>query len=376
MIDTVILSVPRDKVITLDETARGVAPWDLHERTQSYSVYVKNPSSKDKATGLSFPRLTGWRRRNYGGIGGWTSVLKIEFSVAKLLYKNNVDELEDGQFALVVDTLLDRLDRMGVRIQRQDIELAEVRAVHYAKNIELTSGYTSLYALGELGKVNITKRLDMTKTRFVNDGESLCFYAKSHSVVLYDKIADLRKNQKRAVDLEQTAYQMSLFPSLNNVREILRLEVRLSEKRKMSSVFQKLGIPENPTFKDVFCAKKSQMVVRHYWDTMIEGNSLLLFSHSLTAKDLLKQILIARPDAKATKPIYLAGLVLLAREGNGLRELRTILAKRSNDRLWYRLRTDLADTTAGLDRLRPREWYDQVKGALESYQPVHLHCKE
>src|SRR3989344_3128932 len=165
---------------------------------------------------------------------------------------------------------------------------------------------------------------------------------------------------------------MSLFSSLNNTREILRLEVRLSEKRKMNSIFKKLGFAENPTFKEVFSAEKSQAILKYYWDMMIEKNSLLLFSHSLTAKDLFKQILLARQDIKGKTAIYLTGLLFLTREGNGLRELRSILAKRSSDRLWYRVLADLTETTTGLNKLRPREWYDQVKQWLKSYQLFRL----
>ncbi len=374
MIDTVVLYVPKEKVVTADMTYNGVMAWDLQARTRAYDKFVKNPSAKDQNDGSYFPRLTGFKRKN--DKLGWVSTIKIEFSVPKLIYNNNLDELDDKQFSTVVNALLDRLARLGVHIERQDLESAEVRAVHYSKNIELTGGYSSQYVIGELSKVNLNKRFDLTKTRFLNDGQSLYFYTKAHSFVVYDKVADLIKKSKRAIDKDQTFYQTSLFAPLKDTREILRLEIRLSEKRKMNNVFKKLGLPENPTFKDAFSVIKSKVVVNHYWDTMIEQNSLLLFSHSLTAKDLLKQILITRKKAKGRTAVYLTGLLLLAREGSGLRELRATLAKRISDRLWYRLRADLVETTDGLNKLKPREWYEQVKQALASYQPFHLPCKE
>jgi len=64
--------------------------------------------------------------------------------------------------------------------------------------------------------------------------------------------------------------------------------------------------------------------------------------------------------------------LLLAREGNGLRELRSMLTKRTNDRTWYRLMADLKAISADLSNLRPREWYEQVKQALESYQLLRV----
>jgi hypothetical protein len=369
MIDTVILSIPTTKIIVLDESAHGVLPWDLQARGRGFEKYVKNPSERDKASGLYFPRLTGYKR-------GSTKMVKIEFSAPKLLFNNNLDELADKQFAAVIDALQDRLVRLAVRIQQVDLERADVAGVHYSKNVELTGGYTSEYVIGELGKINLNKRFDLTRARYMNDGQSLCAYSTSHSFVIYDKVADLKRGSKRAIDREQTDYQMSLFAPLKKAHEILRFEVRLSQRRKMINVLKTLGLGDNPTFRDVFSVKTSQAVLMHYWDTMIEKNSLLLFAHSLTPKDLLKQTLLARPSAKGKTAIYLVGLLLLAREGNGLRELRAILAKRSNDRLWYRLRADLTETTAGLNKLRPREWFDQVKAVLKSYQPFRLPSKE
>jgi hypothetical protein len=370
MIDTIILSLPKTKIITLDLTTSGVRPWDLQARTQVYDKFVKNPSSRDKQTGRYFPRLTGYKRKN--GKLEWESTLKIEFSAPKLIYENNVDELRENQFEAVVEALRDRLGRMGVIITAENLKNAEVRAVHYSKNIELKNGYTSQYVISELGKINLNKRFDLTRARYMNDGQSLYAYTQAHSLVMYDKVADLIRGKKRSTDKEQTAKQLSLFEPLTKreqPREILRMEARLSQKQKLNSLFKQLGFAKDPTFKDVFSVKISKAVLLHYWDTMVAENSVALFAYSLTTKDLLKQVLLARKSAKGKAAIYLTGLLLLAREGSGLRELRTMLAKRTNDRTWYRLVADLREVTADLSKLRPREWYDQIKREFKRYKP-------
>jgi len=371
MIDTIVLAIPREKLDIVDLTYYGVPKWDLKSRTGQYTIHVKNPSAKDEEGGLYFPRLTGIRRKKEGD-SEWTSLVKIEFSAPKLLYKNNLDELSEGQFPAVVDALHHRLEHMGVRINRQTLEDAPVSSIHYSRNIELTKGYTAQYAISELGKINLNKRFDFARARFLNDGQSLCAHTTTHEFVMYDKIADLAKGPKRSIDRDQTKYQLNLFEKFNDVGEVLRIEARLSKKRKMNSLFKQLGFGENPTFKDVFSEEKSKKVLLYYWNTMIEKNSLLLFAHSLTAKDLLRQILIARQTAKSRTALYLTGLLLLAREGNGLRELRAILSKRSTDRTWHRIYADLNETTEQLNRLRPREWFDQIKYTLEHYKPFNI----
>lgn len=365
MIDTVILTIPTSKVVTLDLTEYGVHPWDLQSRNKAYHKFVKNPSSQDKESGKHFPRLTEYHR-----VTG--SSVKIEFSAPKLLYKNNIDEIDESQFDLVLSALQDRLNRMGVKILPQELRNASVMSVHYSRNFELQEGYTSQYVLGELGKIDLSKRFDFTRARYINDGQSLCAYTKAHSVILYDKIADLRRNKKRAIDKEQSPHQLGLFEELKQTREILRYEIRLSEKRKMNSLFKKLGFKEKPTFEEVFSVQKSKAVLSHYWNTIFAKDGLSLFACALSPKDLLKQILVARKSAKGKSAVYHTGLLLLARESNGLRELRSILAKKSNDRAWYRLVADFREIAMDLSKLNPRAWYVQIIKALENYEPFRI----
>ncbi len=378
MIDTIILSLPKHKAVMLDVSAIGVRPWDLQSRTRAYEKFIKNPSSNDKKSGLYFPRLTGFKRK-HKLIQGWDNSIKIEFSAPKLLYKNNLDELTDMDFDTVVEALHERLKMMGVVIHTKDLRTAPVRAVHYSKNIELQNGYTSQYVISELNKIDLNKRFDLTRARYMNDGQSLCAYTISNSLVIYDKVADLIRDKKRAIDKEQTPQQLALFEQFAKPaqpREILRFEVRLSQKRKMNTLFKTLGFAENPTFQDVFSAAKSRAVMNSYWSKMVENSGNLLFGHTFTAKDLLKQILLAEKKVKPKEVIYRTGLLLLLREGNGMRELRSVLAKRTNDRTWYRLAADAKETGAALSKLKPREWFDQIRSAFISYQPFKVDVKK
>jgi hypothetical protein len=370
MIDTIILTIPKEKIISVDMSYYGTPVWDLQARTRMYDKYVKNPSSQDMASGLYFPYITGYRRKN--NRLEWDQTIRIQFSAPKLIYYNNLDELSESQFSAVVSALRDRLERMGIRITRQDLENASVVSVHYARNVVLKDGFTAQYVISQLGKIHLNKRFDFSRARFTNDGQCLYAHTNTHEFVIYDKIADLNKDKKRSTDREQTAYQLGLFEKLKESHEIVRFEARLAQKKKMNSLFKQLGFVENPTFKDVFSAEKSKGVLMHYWNTMIEKNSLLLFAYSFTPKDMLNQVLLARKDIKAVKAIYLAGLLILAPDGNGIRELRTILSKRNRDRTWYRIYADLNETIKQLSKLRPREWYTQVQRALSTNKPYHI----
>ncbi|HEX8974167.1 MAG TPA: hypothetical protein VF817_01620 [Patescibacteria group bacterium] len=367
MIDTIILSIPQDKIISFDLQNQGVAPWDLQARTHQYDRYVKNPSKKDLQGGQYFPYLTGYSRKN--GSVMTAPLIRVQFSAPKLLFLNNLDELEESRLEIIVNTLQDRLLKMGISIEKENLLNASVSVVHYSRNIQLSGGYTSRFIIGELNKVNISKCFDLARAKYLNDGECLYAHTNEQALVIYDKVADLAKGQKRATDKDQSLYQRSLFEELNHKKEILRIEARLESKRKINSLFKNLGFDQNPTLKDVFSVEKSNAVLLNYWERMIEKNSLLLFANSSTPKELLKQICIARPNTKGKSSIYFMGLITLIRDGNGMRELRGILKNHANDRSWYRIAGDITKITKSLQKLRPREWYDQVLTGISQYKP-------
>ncbi len=367
MIDTIIISIPKDKVTNILYPHQTALGWHQQATGATYRKFVRNPSKRDLESGLYFPRLTGINRTVEGKID---ASIKVEFSVPKLLFNNNLDELEEKDFDEVISTLKDRMMRMGIAVPEKYLRYAPVSAVHFSKNIQLTDGFTSQYVLSELSKIDIRKSFDFSKTRFMNDGQSIYAYTISHSFVIYDKIADLKKDEKRAIDKDQTQYQRSLFDEIEkrDLYEVIRFEVRLSKKQKMNSLLKKLGIKEHPTFHDVFKKSLSQKIVQHYWQTLVGSNSMLLFSLTSGPKDVLRQILTANPKLKPKQALYFTSLVTMTKDGSGLRELRSIVGKYADQRSWYRMKDDIKTVTELLRKVRPRDWFDQIEKGLKEYK--------
>lgn len=332
MIDTICLLIPRSEMRYL----QGVSSWDLYAKTDQYKKFVRNPTKAEKDTGMYFPRLTGYSRRF-----SQDANIRIEFSIPKLLYHNNLDELEDKDFTQVVRTLQSRLQRMGVIVTKPVIETASVSSIHFSKNIELRNNYTASYLISEMNKVDLRMSFDFAKTRFMNDGQSLYAHTTSHQMVIYDKMADLKKGQKRAIDKTQTPYQRNLFVELqkeNKDLEIIRFEIRLAKKQKMNKVLIDLGYEKNPTFKSVFSIEMSQSVVYQYWQNIILERSKGLFTPELSIKEILQAMFLVNKKLKPKKAIYLLGLFMLARDEQGMRQLRSLVTKRAHDRTWYRMK--------------------------------------
>ncbi|HNY35982.1 MAG TPA: hypothetical protein PLD14_01680 [Candidatus Pacearchaeota archaeon] len=365
MIDTICLLIPKNKMLYLS----GISSWELYSKTEYYAKFVRNPSKLEKETKKYFPRLTEYRRNQYN------ANVRIEFSIPKLLYLNNLDELEDNDFLKVIEKLQYRLKDMGVIVQKPILENASVSSVHFSKNILLQDGYTASHLISEINKVNLPKSFDFAKTRFINDGQSIYAHATSHQLVIYDKIADLAKDKKRAIDKEQTHYQKSLFSELNKkneLQEIIRFEVRLNHKQKMNKIIEDLGYQKNPTFKEIFNTELSKKVVNDYWRKLIKERSLGLFSISISVKDMLQILFLADRTMKPKQAIYLLGLFMLAKDENGMRQLRTILSKRSTERNWYRIVKDLQQSSTLITQNKIQDWVTQIDKALEDYKPYKI----
>ncbi len=361
MIDTIRLLIPKRAMCYRS----GISGWDLYSQTEFYSKYVRNPSKIEKETGKYFPRLTGYKRRF-----GQDDNVKIELSIPKLLYLNNLDEVEDKDFDEVINTFVARLGIMGIVVSNSVLKNAVVSSVDFSRNIPIEGGYTVNYVISELNKINLPKTFDFARARYINDGQSLYAHTKSHQFVIYDKMADFRKPQSRAIDKDIDSHQQNIFENLTQeeqIEEVLRFEVRLSQKQKMNKVLKDLGYKENPTFQDVFDSGMSQKIIYSYWEKLILERNLCLFSLSFGPKETLQRILLEDKNLKPKQAVYLLGLFVLARDENGIRQLRAILSKRCKDRTWYRMANDLNYTNKIIAKSSLRDWVLGINNSLKNY---------
>lgn len=364
MLDTVILTIPRGSYKLRPEAFTPNA--NILKMAGNYLVKcMNNPTASDKKEGSYKPRLTLMKRMTKNGS---EIPLKIEFSVAKMLYGNNVDEVEEKDFEKVVSALHEAMLDMDVYVSHENLRNAKVSAFHPSKNIQLAKGYTSSFVITELHKIDVSKKMDLNRDSFRNSGHSLQFYTNSHSLVVYDKVQDLKKPSKRAIDKDQNSGQLSLFDLLakKGKKEILRIEARLAKKVKMNAILKALNFKENPTFKDVFKKDVCQKILLNYWDELITSKNLFLFDVENSPKKTLDAIFKAKPDINPKEALYLVGLRVLSKEG--IRDTRAVIERYATSRTWYRIAQDLKFLDA-ISGKTYHDWVQQIKDDLEKFEP-------
>lgn len=366
MIDTAIITLPQNRFIVQDYSRFGTTKAEFLA-VRGFRKYFNNPTAEQKRDGIYLPRLTLFKR-------GLTISLKIEFSIPKLLFGNNLDEVSDEDKEKVIKVLLQKIAEMKVMTTEKFIKEAEVSAFHPSKNIVLTNGYTASFAIKELAKINLNRKLDFSDTKFRNDGTSLQYYSASHSFVIYDKVSDLKQPKARAIDKEQTIQQLSLFNEIKDFKkhiEILRIEVRLSKKRKMNSVLEALGYNKNPSFETIIEKEMCQKIVQHYWQAMIADKNIFIFDMLSNPLRILQRTIKNDRKIKPKQAIYLTGLEILCKD-KGVRELRQTIEIICKRNAWYSLSRDIAKINDYKKDLEPHGFVKDIEGTIKKFDAFRL----
>lgn len=364
MLDTYILDIPMGsyKVFDLDKFKPSVKNLPMFT---GYAKFVNNPTTADKNSGIYKPKLTIYKR-------GIEATLRIEASAGKIINNNNLLEITENDFGKQLKMLQEKVLSMGVRVALSVLEKGIVAGFHPSKNILITGGYLAMSVITELAKVNLTEKMDLSQTKFRNSGHGLQYYAKSHSLVFYDKNYDLTKSENRAFDSDQRMQRMSLFDYLIKKErpEILRMEARLSEKPKMNSVLAELGYKINPIFSDIFKTAVCKDILQYYFNTYVLP-SLFVFDLDINPQSLLKRVYKKYPKIRPNAALSLVALQLLCKD-DGVRNLRKIIEPMSSLRNWQRIAVQIKSLNELASLNTSHTFIKDIQQSLQRFEPYTL----
>jgi len=376
MIDTIVLTLKTGMYTIFEPDNFSPSTRGLTDPTAGYyrlggrsNITCKqNPTPNELKRGIYKPRLTVTKRINREG--NFEIPLKIEFSIPKLLYGNNFDELTDADFPVIIQKLKTVLNEMGVGMFEHFLVNAPVSSVHYSKNIALTD-YTTPYSyLTEIGKANINKMLDITQIEYRNGGHLLKFHANSFEIVFYDKIKELEQTKKsdKRTEGKDNVLQLGLFDMLTQRKplEVLRVEIRLNKRQKINQILKKINKGVEPTFVNIFSQDTAKKVLLHYISEIEDAYPPLLTYQYDSPKKFFTGFLIANPKIKLTPVLKMLGLRALLEE-IGIREFREI-TKRYGNSAWYSLNKEMK----GLGKTDEVSVFSLLRKQIAEFEPLKL----
>lgn len=366
MIDTIKLILDKSMFAILKQE-RFIN--DRLNSTRNFSTMVQNPTQSELKRGIYKPRLTLANRFTTPGVSQRT--LSIEFSIPKLIFGNNFDELTGNEFPQVIQKLIPILKEMGVYLFNQDVLTnAPVSSVHYSKNIALTDYTTPYTYLEQLSKLNINQNLDTDRTSFRNEGHSFKYRANSFEIAFYDKLKDLqqgKKSEKRAEE-KDNALQLGLFDVLKQRKpfEVLRVEIRLNRRQKINQILKKVDKEVEPTFANIFSQDTAKKVLLHYLSEIEDAYPPLLVYQYDSPKKFFEGLLIANPKLKPTQALKLTAFRALLNE-IGVRDYRQ-MTKRYGNYYWYSLNKEMKK----LSDVNEVSVFSILRKQLTEFKPMKL----
>ncbi|MEI7720224.1 MAG: hypothetical protein WCI89_03390 [bacterium] len=280
--DTVIIKIQGPQKFQMTDLAKS---WFLPELTrrhfhqlskteqQSTQLYLRHFVLKPPFADAYLPKIEVFETLNKTR-DDVRYVLKMAFSVPKLLYGSSLQEASGHDFERVLYALEKALSGVGVTIENSALINASVSAVDFCKNIPLPPEIRMQEILAELLLVDINKVVDVTLKEEKNGGRWLHVYSGTIERVFYDKIADAMRPKVKRKDKGRMARERATIEhyKLTNC-EVFRYEYRIKKgqtvKREINAALGRE--PKTPVgFKDLFAPNLCKTIVLKSWRGLIQ----------------------------------------------------------------------------------------------------------
>lgn len=280
-------------------------------------AWVFNPSTEDKQTGHYWPRLSFYKRTEFSA----TPRLEMEFSLPKMAFGNNVQELMVADKNLLLAELCECLAAIHVETTPEKILAGTLNRVDFGKNLIGCNTTNSLY---ELQRIMSNKRRVSGQTDYMNGGRSVRFRNASSDLVFYDKMKDPDLSQRMSFETDYYC-QTSLLQNLQESGiDVLRMEYRLVKRKDVRQAFKKFGI-NNPVFEDVFHGNIGKTIINEEWSNILKNRIPSIPTH----KSLLEQVIYMLKNNRGGNitNLFSSQLLQLLLKEHTVDEIKNILSR-------------------------------------------------
>ena len=299
MIDTIKLTL-EDGAFEIIDTMKFKPDAELVLRAYTKFPLLKaiqNTTREESKDKIYKPKLT--LSRSFGILR-----LVMEFSIPKLIFGNNFEEVSGLDYLFVIKKLQKALLEMGVEVEEQYLKEARVNMVHYGKNFILTDIINSITLINLVGKADTSFRTDISTKYYKNGGQLVSFYTKVQEIVFYDKMKDLQRslNISKSRSEEVDAELQRQFLAEYGKHEILRMEVRIAQPKKLEKVITKeMGADISTTTARAmeeeggglrFCHVFNDDIAKKILSNYLKQIKTMLYTVIASHKDNLLQFLI------------------------------------------------------------------------------------
>lgn len=312
---------------------------------------------------------------------GMQYILKLEFSIPKLLYSNSLQEVTEGDRETVFLQLQSCLSNVGIIIEIRHIAEARASGVHFCKNVLLSKTIRMQEILNELELVDVSKVVDITRTKFKKGGGVLDIYWGVIEQCFYEKVSDALRPKNKRSDKGRMDREREIIERYNlQDSEIFRYEYRIKKTQTvMREINAALGREPKTfvSFNDLFTPGLFKKMILTSWRGLIQRpENQLAFLGPTDNLGLLLHILFeaekrGRNAHSLNNALTSYGLARAIRD-HGAKEVRRAIFNVWNtdhtERLTQKIKAT-TDLTHGLPHSNNIVFIDK---ALEKFDPITL----
>lgn len=287
MIDNITIKIKSDFFSVENPKIFKPKAYEFNNPNNGYGNWYLNDKKKSE---LHLQLTKQWFNRN----------IFISFSCQNILFKNNLDELEEDDFDLVKTKLINELKILGIKTTLESINNSEVTEIDTSKNF-IIKDYNCFSIINNMKKVDINY-MDTIERDYDNGGKSLYFRNGEHEVCIYDKMSQMKKC-KTIEDLKKK------YPN------ILRFEVRLKKIAKVRNILNM----NNVKFENVFKKSIWKYVIELYINKIIEDKNLFLFENFNANEKALRILNHLKGNILLDDLVYAIGVNALCKDQNWLK---------------------------------------------------------
>lgn len=258
MIDSIVLKIPIARPIDKSLFTRQKTH-EMHGITRAITL-SSDSARKHKKEGIYSPQISIETHRRVAPARN----VSIQVSVPKLLYGNNLFEVNDSCLMPFVNELQRKLEEFGLRLRKEEILSATVHRIDYAKVIKLPSHTSPENFINKLDKAGYRPRADLTRRdiRSGKEGYWMKFYNSTSSLTIYDKMLEIRKQGYTSTEKEL----QNLLLKRKLSKNVIKFEVSLQKPQKLVSILNRVCQQKKMSYslEEVFSEAISKKVLLHY----------------------------------------------------------------------------------------------------------------
>lgn len=346
MIDTITIELNAPELSSKDFELKSQWGIDYQQGTNSEPIYTSNvildwpAEAREKWSYLPEVKFFNFPDPQPHSLTGRLLKYWVTFSVPKLLYGNNIEEVTEDQYDEVVSLLCQQLRYLPLQIDiyRLNIQMAKIKRIDFCKNALISELVPADQFCRMLMRSEHDHRSKYTQIEY-RHGDSYRENIKHRSVVVYDKLAELSNSIKKEGREPTTREQFFLAAEKAHLFQIFRLEVQLQNSNQVAQELSHFGLERDYiNFGNVFTEELAHSVLMKYWKKLIDNldpNPEPFSEDNILAT--FNEMVINRGNKTPMNLFATFGLRHLAYKC-GLDNIKDIFSKEYGSQAWLRLK--------------------------------------